>query len=160
MTVRFGANDRIAALHVRDGAAALTPALLQEQRIAEFELLEENHLALSATQAGPFEAVLEADDAAIWLCLQAQDATQARIDLATAPVRAAIQDYRAVCEAYAHAVRDLAPGQIEQLDIERREAHTEGATAIQAALHGTAQVDLATAKRLFSLVSVVTHNTL
>jgi uncharacterized protein (UPF0262 family) len=66
-----------------------------------------------------------------------------------------VKDYFQICESYFEAVRRLPPSQIEAIDMARRGIHDEGARVLQERLQGKAVVDLATARRLFTLICAV-----
>lgn len=157
----FGPGDRIVSIELDTaGAPPPSPEMEQDQRVAHFELLEENHFRLRdepAGAGGPVAAALRVRDGALRMSARRVGAAQDAFDLElNAPALAeAIADYTALCEAYVQAVRDLAPSQIERLDAERREAHAEGARAVSAALSPAAEMDAATGRRLFSLVCSV-----
>ena len=53
------------------------------------------------------------------------------------------------------AVKRLPPSQIEAIDMARRGIHNEGARVLQERLEGKADVDLDTARRLFTLICVL-----
>lgn len=153
----FGPTDRIARLEIAaDAATDPSPEREQERRVAEYELLEENVFRARGLE-GPLAARLERDDGALTLALSPADGDGGglAVALSTPAVREAAADYAALCEAYFRGVRDLAPSQIAQLDAERRAAHHEGAEAVRAALGAAAETDAPTARRLFSLVSVL-----
>ena len=66
-----------------------------------------------------------------------------------------VKDYFQICEAYFDAVRRLPASQIEAIDVGRRGIHDEGSRLLLARLHGKADTDLATARRLFTLICVL-----
>jgi uncharacterized protein (UPF0262 family) len=52
-------------------------------------------------------------------------------------------------------VKRLPPSQIEAIDMARRGIHNEGARVLQERLSGKAEVDVDTARRLFTLICVL-----
>jgi len=60
-----------------------------------------------------------------------------------------------ICASYFDAVKTLSPSQIETIDMARRGIHNEGARVLQERLAGKAEVDDDTARRLFTLISVL-----
>ena len=66
-----------------------------------------------------------------------------------------MKDYFQICESYFEAVKKLPPSQIEAIDMARRGIHNEGARVLQERLEGKAEIDLDTARRLFTLISVL-----
>ena len=71
------------------------------------------------------------------------------------PFRPLLKDYFLVCETYYSAIRTASPRQIEAIDRERTTLHNEGAELMAQRLAGTADIDQATARRLFALVSAL-----
>lgn len=66
-----------------------------------------------------------------------------------------VKDYFAICASYFDAVKHLPPAQIEMIDAGRREIHSEGARLLLEQLEGKAVTDLATSRRLFTLLCVL-----
>ena len=57
-----------------------------------------------------------------------------------------------MCETYYDAIRNATPHQIEALDMSRRALHDEGSLLLQGRLDGKVEVDVPTARRLFTLI--------
>ncbi len=75
--------------------------------------------------------------------------------LSLGPFRQVVKDYFQICENYYDAVKRLPPSQIEAIDMARRGIHNEGARVLQERLTGKADVDIDTARRLFTLICVL-----
>ena len=60
-----------------------------------------------------------------------------------------------VCESYYDAIRSATPDKIETIDQTRRVLHNEGAETLRTRLAGQADIDDDTARRLFTLISVL-----
>ena len=58
-------------------------------------------------------------------------------------------------ESYFDAVKKLPPSQIETIDMARRGIHNEGSRVLQERLEGKAEIDIDTARRLFTLICVL-----
>jgi uncharacterized protein (UPF0262 family) len=69
--------------------------------------------------------------------------------------RALLKDYFLVCETCYSAIRTSSRRQIEAIDRERTKPHNEGAELMAQRLTGTIDIDQATARRLFALVSAL-----
>jgi uncharacterized protein (UPF0262 family) len=52
-------------------------------------------------------------------------------------------------------VKKLPPSQIETIDMARRGIHMEGSRVLQERLEGKAEIDIDTARRLFTLICVL-----
>jgi len=123
-----------------------SPQEEQERKVAVFDLVEANEFALVAPDVpGPYRLDLRNE----------AGAAAGAFDLSLVQFRRAARDYFQICEAYQDAVRRLPPAQIERFDDARRTIHEEGANTLRGALEDHARVDMATARRLFTLVCVL-----
>ena len=69
--------------------------------------------------------------------------------------RRIVKDYFLVCESYYQAIRSATPSQIEAIDMGRRSLHNEGSELLMERLKGKISIDLDTARRLFTLITVL-----
>lgn len=154
--------SKLIAIEIDDrGLAAPTPEIEQERKVAIFDLLEDNSFALPQREdrvvpKGPFKLLLCIKERRLVfdLCNEA-DVTQAEFHLSLGPFRQVVKDYFQICESYFEAVKEMAPSQIEAIDMARRGIHNVGARVLQERLEGKADVDLDTARRLFTLICVL-----
>ena len=72
--------------------------------------------------------------------------------LSLAPFRRIVRDYLEICRSYNDAVRNATPAHIETVDMGRRGLHNEGSELLRERLAGKIEVDLDTARRLFTLI--------
>ena len=163
MSVREPAmTNRICHIDIDEkGLAAATPQIEQERRVAVFDLLEENSFALPprdgrALPAGPYRLSLAIREGRLvfGIATEAGDPA-AEFHLSLGPFRQVVKDYFQICESYFDAVKRLPPSQIEAIDMARRGIHNEGARVLQERLEGKADLDLDTARRLFTLICVL-----
>lgn len=77
--------------------------------------------------------------------------------LALGPFRSLIKDYYLLVDSYATAVQEGRESRIQAIDMGRRGLHNEGARLMIARLAGKVEVDLDTARRLFTLLCVLHH---
>ena len=106
--------------------------------------------------AGPFILHLSiAEGRLVFDVRDAQDAPLMALGLALGPFRRLIKDYQLLVESYAHAVQDGREASIQAIDMGRRGLHNEGAEMMTTRLAGRVQIDLETARRLFTLVCVL-----
>lgn len=154
--------DRLSEITLDDSTLSPpTPEIEQERRIAIFDLLEENRFALApgregAAPAGPYRLALAVRDRRLAFDLTTGDGTPAgSFQLALTPFSQVIRDYFQICDSYHDAVKRLPPAQIEAIDAARREIHDEGSRTVLDRLSGHAETDLATARRLFTLICVL-----
>ena len=72
--------------------------------------------------------------------------------LSLSPFNQVVKDYFQICESYFDAVKRLPPAQIEAIDMGRRGIHDEGSRILLERLEGKVETDMATARRLFTLI--------
>ncbi len=138
-----------------------TPEIEQERRVAIFDLLEDNSFDLpprdgKAAPKGPYKLNLAIRERRLVFDIHTQnDAKAAEFHLSLGPFRQVVKDYFQICESYFDAVKKLPPSQIEAIDMARRGIHNEGARVLQERLEGKAEIDINTARRLFTLICVL-----
>ena len=155
---------RICHIEIDDsGLPAPTPEMEQERRVAVFDLLEDNSFSLPerdgrAIPPGPYRLALAVREKRLVVDI-AQEAGEkvAEFHLSLGPFRQVLKDYFQICDSYFDAVKRLPPSQIEVIDMARRGIHNEGARILMERLEGKAEVDIDTARRLFTLISVLGH---
>jgi uncharacterized protein (UPF0262 family) len=138
-----------------------TPEIAQERKVAIFDLLEENSFALpprgdAPPPPGPYCLGLAVREGR--LVVEAANEAGERLaafHLSLGPFRQVVKDYFSICESYFDAVKRLPPSQIEAIDMARRGIHNEGAAVLAERLAGKAELDRATARRLFTLICVL-----
>ncbi len=151
------AHERITHISFDDPAlVARNPDLEHERRVAIFDLLEDNFFKLKNGQDGPYRVVLSLTDRGINLSVrQLDDQFICDIKVSMTPFRRIIKDYFLICESYYEAIRSATPDRIETIDMARRAMHNEGSELLQEKLEEDVAVDQETARRLFTLVSVL-----
>ena len=138
-----------------------TPEIEQERKVAIFDLLEDNSFALPArgdqpAPAGPYRLSLAIRERRLVFDISTENGEKvAEFHLSLSPFRQVVKDYWQICESYFDAVKKLPPAQIEAIDMARRGIHNEGAKVLQERLEGKAEVDIDTARRLFTLICVL-----
>ncbi len=154
--------SRLVAIRIDDsGLAAPTPEIEQERRVAIFDLIEDNHFDLPAGDGkaalkGPFSLELAIRERRLVFGISnSKGAKAAEFHLSLGPFRQVVKDYFQICESYFDAVKKLPPSQIEAIDMARRGIHNEGARVLQERLQGKAEIDIDTARRLFTLICVL-----
>ncbi|MEO8245129.1 MAG: UPF0262 family protein [bacterium] len=152
-------TNRLIAIDIDNrGLAPPTPEMDQERKVAIFDLLEDNSFAIprAAEFPGPYQLMLALRDGRLVFDVHNEKGAKvAEFHLSLGPFRQVVKDYTQICESYFEAVKVMPPSQIEAIDMARRGIHNEGARVLQERLSGKAEVDAATARRLFSLICVV-----
>jgi uncharacterized protein (UPF0262 family) len=98
------------------------------------------------------EAQRESEQRLVFDVRDSHDRKLRDIVLSLTPFRKVVKDYFLVCESYYAAIKKLGPSQIEALDMGRRGLHNEGSELLRERLAGKIEVDLDTARRLFTLI--------
>ena len=78
-----------------------------------------------------------------------------RVELLLAPFRRIIKDYFLICDSYYDAIKTATSAKIEAIDMGRRGLHDEAAELLQDRLRDSVDLDLDTARRLFTLICVL-----
>ena len=147
-------NLRLIAVDLDEASIAPRgPDVEHERRIAIFDLLEKNYFAPAGAVAGPFKLRLAVEENRLVLDVAHEDDTpRAKHILSLTPLKRVMRDYFVVCDSYYQAIRTATPSQIEAIDMGRRGLHNEGSQALMERLTGKIEIDLDTARRLFTLI--------
>src|SRR6201746_5556 len=92
-----------------------------------------------------------------WVCAPRREAGTPVVAhlLSLTPFRRIVKDYFMICDSYYQAIRTATPDKIEAIDMGRRGIHDEGSRTLQERLKGKVRVDFETARRLFTLITVL-----
>ncbi len=132
--------------------ARRSPEVEHERAVALFDLIEENDFALVGTP-GPYRLRIGIFEQRLVFDVRDTEDTKLRdIVLSLTPFRKVVKDYFLICESYYAAIKKLSPSQIEALDMGRRGLHNEGSELLRERLDGKIEIDLDTARRLFTLI--------
>jgi len=134
----------------------LRPELEHDRAVALQDLIDENSFRLVDGEEGPYRLELGVDGGRLIMRVgPAAGGAVVAFGMALSPFRRIIKDYFTICDSYFEAIKTLAPSQIEAIDMGRRGVHNEGAEKLMERLEGRADVDMATARRLFTLLCVL-----
>jgi uncharacterized protein (UPF0262 family) len=124
-----------------------------ERDVAIFDLLEKNSFALEGHDGGPYTLHLSLADNRLVLTVGDTDrAPIQHVMLSLSPFRRLVKDYFLICESYYQAIKSQPASRIEAIDMGRRGLHDEGSQLLLERLKGKIMIDLATARRLFTLL--------
>jgi uncharacterized protein (UPF0262 family) len=151
------ADQRIVKITLDERSVVRRNADIEHERsVAIFDLLEENRFAPSSGAPGPFHVHLGIEDNRLVLDVRNADGEAIdRVVVALTPFRSIVKDYFLVCESYFNAIRTASPSRIEAIDMGRRALHNEGSELLRQRLADRVEIDLNTARRLFTLVCVL-----
>ena len=133
--------------------ARRSPEVEHERAVAMFDLLEENDFHLVGSDEGPYKLHLGIFEQRLVFDVRSADDRKLRdIVLSLTTFRKVVKDYFLICESYYDAIKKRGPSQIEALDMGRRGLHNEGSELLRERLAGKIEIDLDTARRLFTLI--------
>ncbi len=145
---------RLVAVTLDEGSIGRTNAEVEHEReVAIFDLLERNAFALEGHDGGPYTLHLSlADNRLVFIVSDTERAPIQHVMLSLSPFRRLVKDYFLVCESYYQAIKTQPASKIEAIDMGRRGIHDEGSQLLLERLKGKIAVDIATARRLFTLL--------
>jgi uncharacterized protein (UPF0262 family) len=127
-----------------------------ERRVAIYDLLEDNSFRPTGHDGGPYALHLGISGARLVFDIRLSDGTPVIAHmLSLAPFRRIVKDYFTVCDSYYAAIRTATPDRIEAIDMARRSLHDEGSTLVTERLKRKVDLDFDTARRLFTLITVL-----
>jgi len=127
-----------------------------ERAVAIYDLVEENSFAPVGHDGGPYCLKLQLAGNRLILDIRTDDDRPVVAHhLSLTPFRRLVKDYFLLCESYYQAIRTATPGQIEAIDMGRRGLHDEGSELLIERLKHKVTVDFDTARRLFTLITVL-----
>jgi uncharacterized protein (UPF0262 family) len=150
-------QERLTNVQVaQDASKPASHDRLHEQAVAIYDLLDDNLFSVIDAK-GPYHLHLKTDNRHIYFDVRDElAATMSGFVMALGPFRRIIRDYNQVCTSYYDAIRTRSPSQIQAIDMGRRALHNEGADVLQERLSNYVEIDVQTARRLFTLVYVMT----
>jgi uncharacterized protein (UPF0262 family) len=127
-----------------------------ERIVAIYDLIEENSFQPHGREDGPYALNIGIDGSRLVFDIRRTDGTPVIAHLLSlAPFRRIVKDYFTVCDSYYAAIRGATPDRIEALDMARRALHDEGSRVLMERLKRKVELDFDTARRLFTLVTVL-----
>jgi uncharacterized protein (UPF0262 family) len=127
-----------------------------ERRVAIFDLLEASYFAPTGHQGGPYRVLLSISENRLVFDISDHDNTPVhKLILGLGSFQRLIKDYFSICESYYQAIKTKSPSQIEAIDMGRRGVHDEGSQILRQRLEGKIDIDMDTARRLFTLICVL-----
>ena len=131
------------------------PDVEHERAVAIYDLIEENSFRLKE-HPGPYRLILSLVDRRLILDIRSDEGEPLVAHaLSLTPFRKVVKDYFLICEGYYEAIRFGSPSRIEAIDMGRRGLHNEGSEVLRERLKGKVELDLGTARRLFTLICVL-----
>jgi uncharacterized protein (UPF0262 family) len=130
-----------------------------ERAAAVFDLIEENRFGVRGRDDGPYSLRLAQTESRLAFDVRTSaGAPVVEFSVSMTPFRPLLKNYFSLCESYFTAIRGGGPRQIEELDRARGALHNEGAALLVQRMADKVEIDVATARRLFTLVSALHWN--
>ena len=129
----------------------------QERKSAVFDLLNNGKFKLyNKNETGPYKINIKLLEWKLLLrVIDFFDDSIIDLKISISSIRRIIRDYQIVCDNYVEAIKTAPLKKIEAIDIGRRTIHDEGAGMILEAFKEKIELDMDTARRLFTLVSII-----
>ena len=129
----------------------------QERKSAVFDLLNNGKFKLyNKNETGPYKINIKLLEWKLLLrIIDFFDDSITDFKISISSVRRIIRDYQIVCDNYVEAIKTAPLKKIEAIDVGRRSIHDEGAGMLIEAFKEKVEIDIDTARRLFTLVSII-----
>jgi uncharacterized protein (UPF0262 family) len=151
------ASGRLVAVNLDESSIGRANRDVEHERaVAIYDLLEENMFRPVGHDGGPYALNLRIDGNRLVFDVRLADGAPVIAHLLSlAPFSRIVKDYFTVCDSYYAAIRGATPDRIEALDMARRSLHDEGSQILLERLKRKVELDFDTARRLFTLVTVL-----
>jgi uncharacterized protein (UPF0262 family) len=148
---------RLAAVTLDEASIGRSSKDVEHERAtAIYDLIEENSFRPIGHDGGPYALHLGISGNRLVFDIRLTDGTELITHmLSLAPFRRIVKDYFTVCDSYYAAIRTATPDRIEALDMGRRGLHDEGSRIVMERLKRKVELDFDTARRLFTLLTVL-----
>ena len=129
----------------------------QERKSAVFDLLNNGKFKLyNKNETGPYKINIKLLEWKLLLrVIDIFDGSISDLKISISNVRRILRDYQIVCDNYVEAIKTAPLKKIEAIDIGRRTIHDEGAETLIDAFREKVELDMDTARRLFTLISII-----
>lgn len=155
----FSPTDRIVTVTLDPSTiTSIDPDEVHEWRVAIYDLVDDNKFAPARVKAtGPYALHVSIIGNYIVLDVRHPETFQpiAAHYLSLTPFRRLIRDYFRIRDSYYEAIKSASTYQIETVDMARRAIHNEAAELLRTRLDNKLEIDLNTARRLFTLICAV-----
>lgn len=155
----FAPTDRINTVTLDPSTiTSIDPDEVHEWRVAIYDLVEANAFRPArVVSTGPY--ALHVSIIGNYIVLDVRNPENfepiAAHYLSLTPFRRLIRDYFRIRESYYEAIKSASSRQIETVDMARRAIHNDAAELLRTRLDNKLEMDLNTARRLFTLICAV-----
>jgi uncharacterized protein (UPF0262 family) len=150
-------SGRLAAVTLDEASIGRSGQEVEHERaVAIYDLVTDNQFRPVGHDGGPYALNLGMHGNRLVFDIRESDGTPVIAHmLSLAPFRRIVKDYFMVCDSYYAAIRTATPDRIEALDMGRRALHDEGSRIVVERLKRKVVLDFDTARRLFTLITVL-----
>jgi len=150
-------SGRLAAVTLDESSIGRASHDVEHERaVAIYDLIAENRFKPIGHDGGPYALHLGMRGNRLIFDIRLTDGTPVIAHmLSLAPFRGIVKDYFMICDSYYAAIRTATPDRIEALDMGRRGLHDEGSRIVMERLRRKIELDFDTARRLFTLITVL-----
>ena len=135
---------------------ARTPEVEHERRVAIFDVLEKNRFKVIQSIKGPYKLVISLSGERLIFNISDKEGLHLDdIQLSLTIFFRLVKNYFIICKNYYQAIKIDSPDRIETLDRVRRNLHDEGAKLLHKKLAYKVDMDMRTARNLFTLICVL-----
>ena len=150
-------SDCLAAITLDEASIGRSSRDVEHERaVAIYDLIEQNVFEPLGHDGGPYALRIAVAEGRLQLEISDKRSGGRQIHiLSLTPFRRIVKDYFTVCDSYYAAIRTATPDRIEALDMGRRALHDEGSRVVMERLRRKVELDFDTARRLFTLLTVL-----
>ena len=128
-----------------------------DKKSAIYDIIKSNYFNPSNFNSGPYHIVIKLME---WrLIIEISSSTEKErfnsISVSLTGIRRIIRDYQIVCENYYEAIKTAPLKKVEAIDVGRKSIHDEGAEELMNLFNKDVEMDLDTARRIFTLICVI-----
>lgn len=149
-------KSRINTVSLLEQASDETRLMHMDRDIALNDLRETSMFQPLKDHNGPYTLELYIEDNRLIFHIENSKGQELPyLVLSLTPYRRLIKDYFMICQSYDEAVREGKPSRVEAIDMGRRGIHNEGAELLRERLENKIDLDIETARRIFTLICVL-----
>lgn len=149
-------NNIIRSIEIHGRNSRENPIIANDKEAALRDLKHESYFDPDENTKGPYDVILSIEENRLIFRItnSSQDKIPIRI-LSLKPYRRLIKDYFIMIESYNKAILEGQHARIEAIDMGRRGLHNEGASLLMERLSDKININMETARRLFTLICVL-----
>lgn len=133
--------------------------IARDKDIALQDLKTNSHFIPFKDETGPYDIALSIEEnRLVFRMRNANGDKLPALVLSLKPYKRLIKDYFMIVRSYDEAIKGANPSRIEAIDMGRRGLHNEGAELLRERLEDKIEMDIDTARRLFTLICVLHSN--